>query len=499
MRKRSVIVIIFLWAVTVFALFPCGIAFAQAPDTLWTKTYGGIYDDIAYSVKQTSDGGYIVAGYSSSFGAGGYDVYLVKTNSGGDTLWIRTYGGINDDRGYSVQQTADGGYIVAGFTKSFGAGGSDVYLIKIDANGDLLWAKTYGGGDHDVGYAVQQTTDGYIIAGRTNSFGAGSFDLYLIRTDTNGDTLWTKTYGGISTDGGYSVQETADGGYIAVGYTFSYGSGLGDVYLIKTDENGAIQWTKTYGGSRTEEGYSIEKTSDGGYIITGYTGSFGAGGNDVYLIKIDSGGDTLWTRSYGGTEGDDGRSVQQTADDGYIITGRTSSFGQGSEDVYLIRTDEDGNTIWTETFGGTADDGGRFVQETSDGGYIITGYTESFGAGYRDLYLIKIKPEPDIEEHQNQNTNTQALFIEIFPNPFRDRVNIRCRMEDGRWNSEVRIYDATGRLVKEFIPPTAYSSVPTVISWDGRDESGRKVRSGVYFLRLEAGGYRKTKKLLLVR
>ena len=201
--------------------------------------------------------------------------------------FIKTYGGTSDDYGYSVEQTADGGYIIAGQTTSFGAGNSDVYLIKTDASGNTTWTKTFGGAYSDVARSVQPTADGgYIIAGYTESFGAGSYDVYLIKTDTT----WTKTFGGTSHDYGYSVEPTADGGYIIAGSTRSFGAGIDDVYLIKTDAIGNATWTITFGGTDFDYGQSVRQTSDGGYIIAGYTSSFGAGFYDVYLIKTDANG-----------------------------------------------------------------------------------------------------------------------------------------------------------------------------------------------------------------
>jgi len=195
--------------------------------------------------------------------------------------------------GYSVEQTQDGGYIIAGYTYSFGAGeeDADVYLIKTDAYGNVEWTKTYGGSSYDYGNSVQQTQDGgFIIAGATYSFGAGGCDVYLIKTDAYGNVEWTNTYGGSDYDGGYSVQQTKDGGYIIAGYTCSFGASGCDVYLIKTNANGNVEWTKTYGGSDLDKGYSVQQTQDGGFIIAGYTYSFGAGGADVYLIKTDANG-----------------------------------------------------------------------------------------------------------------------------------------------------------------------------------------------------------------
>ena len=233
-----------LWAAQLIVTVLVIASPALAQTSLW-RTYGGTDYDHGYSVQQTADGGYIIAGCTWSFGAGDNDVYLIKTNASGDNLWTRTYGGINDDEGWSVQQTSDSGYIVAGWTMSFGAGEADVYLIKANASGDTQWTRTYGGFSDDEGYSVQQTSDGgYVIAGETYSFGAGYRDVYLIKTSASGDTLWTRTYGGTNGDWGYSVQQTSDSGYIIAGSTTSFGAGGSDVYLIKTDANGNVAVTE---------------------------------------------------------------------------------------------------------------------------------------------------------------------------------------------------------------------------------------------------------------
>jgi len=354
------------------------------------KTYGGTGNDGGSSVQQTTDGGYIIAGGSRSFGAGNADVYLIKTDANGDSLWTKTFGGIGDDGGSSVQQTTDGGYIIAGATGSFGSVLFDFYLIKTDANGDSIWTKRLGGTNDDFGNSVKQTTDGgYIITGWTRSFGVGNFEVYLIKTNGNGNSLWSKTFGGFTNDIGNSVQQTTDGGYIIAGYTRSFGQVYFDVYLIKTNANGDLLWTKTFGGTAIEWCFSVQQTTDGGYIIAGETQSFGAGGWDVYLIRTDVNGNSLWAKSFGGANDDYGYSVQQTTDGGYIITGYTNSFGAGDYDVYLIRTDANGDSLWSKTFGGANDDWGYSVQQTADEGYIITGNTYSFGAGNSSVYLIR--------------------------------------------------------------------------------------------------------------
>ena len=303
-------------------------------------------ESISYNKKSfiSRHGGYIIAGITYSFGAGGPDVYLIKTDDEGNEVWHNTFGGAGNDGAHSVAETSDGGYIITGSTRSFGAGWLDVYLIKTDALGNEVWHNTFGGAQHDSGHSVQQTEDGgYIIAGCTESFGTGGYyDVYLIKTDASGNEIWHKTFGGAGTDSGYSVAETSDGGYIITGSTESFGAGGYDVYLIKTDASGNLDpdWPenpKTFGGADDDYGYSVAETSDGGYIITGSTDSFGAGGYDVYLVKTDDEGNLEWYKTFGGPEDDDGYSVAETSDGGYIIAGYTYSFGAGDSDVYLIR------------------------------------------------------------------------------------------------------------------------------------------------------------------
>ena len=288
------------------------------------------------SVQQTADGGFIIAGSTESMDYVDQDVYLIKTDVDGNEQWSKTFGGTYRDSGSSVQQTADGGFIIAGTKDLLGSGvdGYDVYLIRTDADGNEQWSKTFGGPYWDSGSSVQQTADGgFIIAGGTKSFGAGESDVYLVKTDVDGNEQWSKTFGGSSADG-RSVQQTTDGGFIIAGYTESFGAGESDVYLVKTDVNGNEQWSKTFGGSSTDYGFSVQQTTDGGFIIAGYTESFGAGESDVYLVKTDVNGNEQWSKTFGGPYRDSGSSVQQTADGGFIIAGRQVQ--DGSDRVYLI-------------------------------------------------------------------------------------------------------------------------------------------------------------------
>lgn len=360
------------------------------PVITFMKTLGGSMSDGGHSVQQTSDGGYIIAGYVYSELTGSQDIWLIKTDASGDTLWTNTFGDGRLNMGRSVRQTSDRGYIISGFARPYGAPLDEVLLVKTDASGGMIWFKNFGAGWLDMDHSVQQTSDGgYIMAGATPPPEAAYMDVWLIKTDASGDTVWTRTLGGDIPDVGYSVWQTSDGGYIIAGYTFSYGAGSEDAWLVKTDASGEMVWNKPFGDIYQDMAHSVQQTSDGGYILAGYTLSFGVGNEDAWLIKTDASGKMVWNRTFGGRDKDIAHSVQQTSDGGYIMTGETDSYGSGGKDVWLIKTDASGNMVWAKTFGGHLDDIGWSVQQTSDGGYIVTGLTRSFGAGFYDVWLIK--------------------------------------------------------------------------------------------------------------
>ncbi len=358
----------------------------------WAAIYGGSKDDYVRSIHQTSDGGYIVAGYTRSFGAGSWDIWVLKLDSDGNVQWQKTYGTNRDDRAESIQQTADGGYTVAGRTNSVGGTGNyDFWVLKLDANGNVVWQKTYGNSDGEVAESIYQTSDtGYIVAGNTRSFGAGNNDFWVLKLNANGTVAWQKTYGGSGQDYARSIEQTSDGGYIVAGYTNSFGAGNNDFWVLKLDSSGAVQWQKTYGGSKQDYLRSIHQTSDGGYIAVGSTNSFGTGAWDIWVLKLDSNGTVQWQRTYGGSRHDYARYIQQTTDGGYIVAGDTLSFGAGFRDFCVLKLNSSGNIQWQKTYGGSRQDYARSIQQTSDGGYAVAGYTRSFGAENVDFWVLKL-------------------------------------------------------------------------------------------------------------
>ncbi len=381
-----------LLAAVMFSLLVCPFAVSVGASSGWSRTYGGADDDGALSLIQTADGGYCLVGYTCSFGAGHNDFWLVKLDSSGTMQWNRTYGGTGSDIAFAVIETMDGGYAIAGYTGSFGSGGDDFWVVKTDSSGKMEWNQTYGGAGDDYAFCLVKASDGgYTIAGYTRSYGVGRDDYWLVKTDSSGIPKWNRTYGGCDDDGAIFLVLCFDGGYALAGMTesFGYGSDHDDFWLVKTDSSGKMEWNQTYGGPIREYGFCLVQDSDGGYAFAGTTCSFGAGNHDSWLVKIDSFGNMEWNQSYGGKDVDGATSLIQTEDGGYALAGSTKSFGLGGYDFWLVKTDKNGNRIWNRTYGGEGDEISSALVETSDGGYAIAGYTYSVGAGNSDAWLVK--------------------------------------------------------------------------------------------------------------
>jgi predicted secreted protein len=362
----------------------------EAEALMWTQTYGGTGDDTASSLVITSDGGYALAGTTFSFGAGGNDFWLIKTDAFGNVEWNQTYGGTADDGASQLVVTSDGGYALAGTTNSFGAGGGDCWLIKIDQFGKMEWNQTYGGTADDGASQLVVTSDGgYALAGYTASSGAGGRDFWLVKTDMFGNMEWNQTYGGTNNEQAYSLVVTSDGSYALAGSwdlpsdTVPPGFVVpSDFWLVKTDVFGNMEWNQTYEGSVA---YSLVDIHDGGFALAGETDLFGAGDRKSFLMRTDALGNVEWNQTY---EGGVAISLVVTSDSDYALAGFAGSFEDANNDFWLVKTDALGNVEWNQTYDGTELDVASSLVEALDGGYSLLGSTRSI-PGWSDFWLVK--------------------------------------------------------------------------------------------------------------
>jgi len=477
---------IFLAALTMLVLVAPGFGQQSWQRYYGDTTHGREHD--GFSVEQTTDGGYVAAGEEDLSPALDYNIYLVKTDVNGDTLWTRTYGGSGDEGARAVCQTTDGGYVVVGQTNSWGAGGRDIYLVKTDVNGDTLWTRTYGGTGNDWGFSVEQTTDGgYIIAGEKNTNFA-----YLVKTDVNGDTLWTHTYG----DGrGTAVHQTTDGGYLMAGVAWV--GGRERAYLVKTDGDGDTLWTRTYVNDTLNWVYvtSMQLTSDGGCIMAAGLWPSESQNQRFYLLKANSSGTIVWTRTYGDSSGkDEFNYVQKTTDGGYVVAGTIRPTPEGACSLYVFKTDASGDSLWARIYGGMGISSGSAVEQTRDGGYIIGGMT--IGEGYSYLYLVKTDASGQVAVSERPPVVSQSSpVLSASPSVFHQNTVLSyCLPSTATANLEIR--DVAGRLVRTFKikSPTIRS-----LAWNGTDEAGREMPAGFYFCQFKTAGALVSAKVLLVR
>lgn len=371
-------------------------------------TYGGKAGDDAWSVAVTSDNGFVVAGQTESFGSGKKDAWLIKTDTAGKVLWQNTYGGRGNDVFYFVRPTQDGGFIACGSTTSTNiADKTDAWAVKVTQTGQVEWAKAFGGGASDEFYEIYETADhGFIAAGHSSSFSASlQPDPWVVKLDKTGNIVWQKTYGGSAPDYAYSIKQTNDGGYVVVGTTASFGTGVygtyaADILLLRLDGDGNLLWSKVYGGGLAEEAARVSLTPDGGYVISGITGSF-SDNLDLWLVKINSSGDILWQKRYGGAKTDFAADHKVLSDGSIIMTGKTYNVSEKQydansqcapvdKDIFLMKTDPQGNIVWSKGYGGLYTDESAALDLTNDGGFVVVGNMGAANtANGNDIWLFK--------------------------------------------------------------------------------------------------------------
>ena len=358
----------------------------------WYHEFGGKSYDEACGIVQTRDKGFIITGGTDSYGNGNWDTWLLKIDKEGNEIWNKTYGGKNEDIGKNVIEV-DNGFVIGGYTESYGKGEADFWLLKVDKNGNEIWNKTYGEKANDfLNKAIQTTDGGYLMVGETYSFGClEDTDMWIIKTDKNGNVIWSKVFGGNKTDFGNDAIETNDG-YLVSGITYSYETHGGwDAWLIKIDKEGNEIWNKTYGWWESEESAYIVNTENG-YMIVGTTLSTSTGWGDIYFIKIDKNGNEIWNKTFGGKDHEILNDLKET-NDGYILVGGTESYDVGIFDAWLLKVDKEGNEIWNKSLGGRDRDVANSVIGTRDGKYIIVGVT-GYYTKYANAFIAKCGDYP---------------------------------------------------------------------------------------------------------
>jgi hypothetical protein len=496
------------------------------PSIEWQNSLGGSGNDFGTAIIKSNDGGLIMVGSASSKDGdvtnnlGQSDYWVVKLKSDGTMQWQKSFGGSYAEGAYSVANTFDGGFIVAGNSASNDIdvsgnhGGFDYWIIKIDSIGNMQWQKCLGGIYSDYVKSIIQTFDsGYIVTGIggensgdiTNNH--GGYDYWVAKLDNEGNLKWENSYGGSKDEEPSSIIQTNDGGFVISGYAFSNDGDLNnnkggsDVWIVKTDSVGDLQWQKNFGGSNGDNGASIKKTLDGGYIVAGYsasndsdvTGSHGL--SDVWVLKLDSVGNLQWQKCFGGSQDDWGVSIEVTSNMDYIVSGFTLSndgditgFHQGDlyfHDYWVVKVDLLGNIIWEKCLGGSGDDGPGNIIQLNDGGYAITGYTGSSDGdiiGYHgsgDAWVVKISNETGINiPNSNQN-------FSLYPNPSHDELSLSYFINQ---STSLVIYDVIGReLQRTYLPPSKNN-----FKIDTRNFS-----PGVYIAALETKESRASKKFIV--
>lgn len=439
---------------------------------VWSKAYGGTYQDKAYNVASCSDGGFMLTGYTSVYAtSSNWDLLMLKTDSDGNNIWSRSVGGSKDDFGWYVTETNDGGFLSIGATKSFNIGNWDGYVVKTDASGTLQWTKVLGGSNSDYFHGMSKTSDGgFILTGITSTNSFGSSDIWLVKLNSIGDTLWTRQYGKATEDAGNAVIQTNDGGYMIAGdIHVNPNAGNHNSCLLKTDSNGNLQWAKTYGSNPgTEIAWDLRQTSNGDYLLFGSSAFYGnGGGGDMLTIKTDNSGNLKWAKAYGSTAFDDFWYSQKSAGEGTMMVGSSSA---GTQNVFVISTDSLGNSACNTT--SVVPDVNTPVLQVRSGTIVTTGGLSGTPTILTySVTTISSDPCTAVTVSENESLN-QNVFV--YPNPFMDKAVVYLP-EIFSPETKFKLFDVFGKEVH----PTIIRNPEGFIIYRG------DLSSGIYFYKLE--------------
>jgi uncharacterized delta-60 repeat protein len=363
----------------------------------WDRTFGGPLADKAYDIAVLSDGSVVMVGHTRALKGIGHDVLIFCIDRNGETIWHRTFGGLGDDHAYGVVPSGDEDIIIAGFTRSKGSGESDLWVCRLNKEGDLIWEHTYGGVLDDRARTIAPTQDGgCLVAGSTQSSGSPEGDAWVIKINQYGQRVWEQTFGGDGEDGIFQVKMSANGSFFATGYTDVGELGGFDLWILKIDTSGKLIWEQTFGKSHFDSGTAVEPTSDGGCIVAGLTSQKGYQNDQVWMLRLDARGKLLWQHVIGGNKNDNAWAMLSIDNFYYIVVCATSSRGSGSADAWIICIDINGKQIWERIYGGRLWDRPTSASMASDGGFFVGGYTTTKGFGFEDFWLLRLDPKGNL-------------------------------------------------------------------------------------------------------
>jgi hypothetical protein len=473
-------------------------------DSLWMRTFGGAANDGFRSAVPTSDGGFVAVGYTYSYGPGDVNMFAVKTNSSGDSVWMRTYGGNGRDYAYDVRETGDGGYVIAGYTTSFGSGLEDVYVLKVDSGGDTVWTRTFGGTKPDEGRGLCVTSDGYIlVSGTCESYADDITDLYLLKLDSSGDSVWTRVIDDDDYNWGQGVCELGDGNYAVCGATGNLVSSL-QTWVVKLDPDGNIIWDYGYGDTGVNNpdwGLCVHAVADTEVVVAGRYGIEIRDPLGPFFLRADLDGNQTAYRRYRRSVASDSyydraNSFALIPESGYLFCGMKKDNSTHNNDLMLLKRVHGEGWEFEQVIGGAGTDWGSSVATVDPGYYIVAGHTASFGAGGYDGWLLSMK-EPLAGTAPTADDVRGLSLAAPNPNPFAASTVIRFRVPEPM-DVHLAVYDISGRLVTA-LANGVHAAGQYATAWNGWDREGHQVAPGIYVVRLEAGQTSASRKLVMLR
>jgi len=471
------------------------------PELQWERTYGGQDGDWGHSIIALENEGYLLVGTTASYALhdNSWYYWVAKTDHRGDIAWSRAYGGDGLSSGNDCISTLNNEFAIAGYTDSFGNGNFDMWLLKINEDGDSLWSSTFGGEFSDGCNSLINTADGgFAMCGWTQISDDAGWDFYLVKSDSLGNEMWSKSYGGDGEESCFSLIQLEDRGFVLGGYTSSFGSGNSDMWLLRTDENGDSLWSRTFGGEEFEACFSLTQISQDFIIMAGVTESYGSGESDAWVVKSNIDGDSLWSRELGGLDDDVVWEIIETNDNGFALTGRTNSIGVGRADSWIVKLDENGDSLWYQSFGDLNDDLCTSIVQNADDSYTIFGNTkpvddEILWDDFDQFWLIRTDSDPNLIGYENRLSLPQKFYMyPSYPNPFNSISNINFLLPKAM-KITLKISDTLGRNLKTLI--------------DGEEKAGNHTKtvdlsymqSGTYFIILESTSEFLTQEIILIK